>query len=232
MKTQPGNLKNNLEDSDKDSLSEFLDKAEYTNESFKSDKSENNNSKKYVLVGAILFLGLFVFRGFNYTSFSPVSLFSSAVTTNQPSEDLLNRMGALMEEMGYTGLTHDDLRELRRDNLTATYVSNVRELGFTDLSLQEAVRMAKADASSAFIAMMIELGYDLDVDDIVRLRNAGVTAYYTSKIHDLGYRDVNIDQLIRLQRIGVSTSLIEQLQSERGEDLPLEEIIRYRISNQ
>ncbi len=230
MKTQPGNLKNNLEDSDKDSLSEFLDKAEYTNESNKSEN--NNNFKKYILVGAILFFGLFVFRGFNNTSFSPFSLFSSAITTNQPSEDLLNRLGALMEEMGYIGLTHDDLRELRRNNLTATYVSNVRALGFTDLSLQDAVRMAKADASSAFIAMMIELGYDLDVDDIVRLRNAGVTAYYTSKIHDLGYRDVNIDQLIRLQRIGVSTSLIEQLQGERGEDLPLEEIIRYRISNQ
>lgn len=230
MNTQPGNLKNNLKDSDEDSLSEFLDNAKNKSESH--TPGNNNNFKKYVLIGAILFLGLFVFRGFNNTSFSPYSFVSSTLTSNQPSEDLLNRMGTLMEDMGYTGLTHDDLRELRRDNLTATYVSNVRALGFTDLSLQDAVRMAKADASSAFIAMMIELGYDLDVDDIVRLRNAGVTAYYTSQIHDLGYRDVNIDQLIRLQRIGVSTSLIEQLQGERGEDLPLEEIIRYRISNQ
>lgn len=82
------------------------------------------------------------------------------------------------------------------------------------------------------MAMMIELGYNLSIDDFVRLRNAGVTAHYASNVHDLGYTDVTVDQLVRMQRIGVSTSLIERLQQEPEKDVSLEEVIRYRISNQ
>lgn len=137
-----------------------------------------------------------------------------------------------MVEMGYAGLNHDDLRSLREDGVTATFISNVRSLGFTELTLDEARRLARADASSMFMAMMIELGYDLTIDEFIQLRDAGVTAFYTSNIHDLGYRDVTPEQLIRMQRIGLTTSLIERLQEERGEDIPLEDVIRYRISNQ
>jgi hypothetical protein len=78
----------------------------------------------------------------------------------------------------------------------------------------------------------MELGYEPTVEDLVNLRLAGVTAFYTSNVHDLGYRDVTMEQLIRMQQIGLTTSLIESQQAENGEDIPLEDIIRYRISNQ
>lgn len=184
----------------------------------------------------VVFIVYMIFGGFstvkNAITF-PGNIFANSMSVfNEPSEDLLNRMNNRMVEMGYAGLDHEDLKELRNEGVTATYISNVRGLGFTDLTLDEAVQLANADASSAFMAMMIELGYDLSVDDFVRLRRAGVTANYTSRVHDLGYRDVTVDQLVRMQRIGLSTSLIERLQQERGEDVELEEIIRYRISNQ
>ncbi|MFO7799185.1 hypothetical protein [Rhodohalobacter sp.] len=141
-------------------------------------------------------------------------------------------MNDRMVEMGYIGLNNEELRDLRSKDVTATYISNIRALDFTELTLDEAVSLTQADASSAFIAMMLELGYEPTIEDIVNLRRAGVTAFYTSNIHDLGYRDVTMEQLIRMQRIGVTTSLIESLQEENGEDIPLEDIIRYRISNQ
>jgi hypothetical protein len=141
-------------------------------------------------------------------------------------------MNARMIEMGYTDLTDDELRSLREKGVTATYISNIRSLGYENLTLEDASRLARADASSTFIAMMIELGYDLTVDDLVQLRDAGVTALFTSMVHDLGYQDVTQEQLIRMQRMVVDPRLIEELQAERGEDITLEEIIRYRISNQ
>ncbi|MCC5907895.1 MAG: hypothetical protein JJU13_16905 [Balneolaceae bacterium] len=141
-------------------------------------------------------------------------------------------MNTVMVEMGYSGLSHDDLRELRNEGITATYISNVRSLGFTDLTLDQAVRLANANVSSTFMAMMMELGYELDIEDFIELRRAGLTAHFTSNIHDLGYTDVTIEQLVRMVRIGVTPGLVERLQEERGLEISLEEVIRYRISNQ
>lgn len=194
---------------------------------------------KRIIVAAIIFIAGFYFLNelpINNSIFpgsSPVEFVESVIgSTSEPSQDLLNRMNALMIEMGYTDLTDDNLRSLREDGVTATYISNMRSLGYEDLSLDDSRRLARADVSSAFTAMMIELGYELSIDDLVELRSAGVTAFFTSNVHDLGYRDVTKEQLIRMQTIGLTTSLIEQLQAERGEDIPLEEVIRYRISNQ
>ena len=228
MRTENENLKNNLRSTEKDSLEEYLAKSERNRQPPDQDKT----TSKFLLAAIIILLGIYFVKDISSTSVNVFPAVVSSVFSNEPSEDLLNRMNTVMVEMGYTGLSHDDLRELRREGVTATYISNVRALGFSDLSLEEAVRLANARVTSAFMAMMLELGYDLDIDDFIQLRRANVTAHYTSNIHDLGYTDVTTEQLIRMRRIGVTPSLIERLQRERGEDVPLEEVIRYRISNQ
>jgi len=187
-------------------------------------------SRNFIGIMIIAVMLYFIVNDTNLNSWNPFA--QTSFISSGPSEDLLNRMGARMVEMGYTGLDHDDLRALRRDGVTATYISNLRAIGFSDLTLDEAVSLAKADANTTFISMMIELGYDLTVEEIVMLKDANVKAHYTSNVHDLGYRDVTLDQLVRMNRIGVSIALIKELQAERGEDVPLEDIIRYRISNQ
>ncbi len=229
MTNQSDRLKNQLKNADDEfTASDFERDAEL----IEKQRFERRRPLRNFVVIVLIIISGSIFLN-SSSSLNPLTWFSSGqVFSSGPTEDLLNRMNSRMVEMGYTGLTHDDLRALRADGLTATYVSNVRALGFTDLTLEEARSLAKADASTAFIAMMIELGYPLTVDQILMLKDAGVTAYYTSNIHDLGYRDITIEQLIRMRRIGVTTGLVERLQSERGQDLPLEEIIRYRISNQ
>lgn len=222
----------NKNNSGNDRLDDYLNKAE-ERAAQKRQGEEPKSKNNFVVVLVIVIVGIFLVRNAGNVNLNPIDLITqTAMIAQQPSEDLLNRMNSRMVEMGYAGLNHDDLTELRNEGVTATYISNVRGLGFTDLTVNEAVQLANADASSAFMAMMIELGYDLSVEDFVRLRQAGVTANYTSRVHDLGYRDVTVDQLVRMQRIGLSTSLIERLHQERGEDVELEEIIRYRISNQ
>jgi hypothetical protein len=82
--------------------------------------------------------------------------------------------------------------------------------------------------------MMQSLGYeDLEVDDLVRLRDNGVTAYYTSNLHDLGYTDLTIDELVRLQNVGVSINTVRRLvRANNGVNPSVEELLRYQISNQ
>jgi hypothetical protein len=223
----------------KDALDEYLSRAEKETE-MPGNREETapagpgtNRRRRFFTAAVFILLGFFLMRGVSNISFNPFSSIFQVVTSASPvSEDLLNRMNDRMIEMGYTGLSHEDLRDLRSKGVTATYISNVRALGFEELTLDQAVSLSQAGVTTTFLAMMLELGYDLSADEFVTLRRAGVTAHYTSNVHDLGYRDVTPEQLIRMRQIGVRTSLIEQLQQEHGEDLSMEEIIRYRISNQ
>jgi hypothetical protein len=229
-------FKNHLRQDSGDKLDDYLSKSlnKKVAERARPSQGKTSTGRKVILVAAIVFAALFLQRFMGNFSFNPApitTVFSNVINTG-PSEDLLNRMNAAMTDMGYAGLTHDDLRELRSEGVTATYISNIRSLGFTDLTLEQAVRLANANVSSAFIAMMIELGYELTIDEYIELRRAEITAHFTSNIHDLGYTDVTTEQLVRMRRIGVTPALIERLQEERGSDIDLEEIIRYRISNQ
>lgn len=231
MKQKNRNQSTGLRDQEgKDSLADFLAKSE--NSSVSRESSSGNFTRYFLLFVIVVVFGLYVVQDISRISLNPITSIVNTINFDGYSESLLNSMNELMVEMGYTGLTHEDLTELRDEGVTATYISNIRSLGFTDLTLDDAVRLANAGVSSTFMAMMIELGYDLSLDEFIELERADVTAYYTSNIHDLGYTDVTTDQLIRMQRIGVTPELIASLQEERGDDIPLEEIIRYRISNQ
>lgn len=182
------------------------------------------------------FLAVFIsYAGIKYVgspevSLNPIDDFTTWV--NQPDQELLEGMGSWMEEMGYTGLTTEELIELRDQGVTATFTSRIRDLGYTDITLDEVVRLAQNDVSSRFAAMMKELGYDLTVEELVQLRQHNVTAYFTSNMHDLGYTDITQEELIRLKDTGVTASEVERLIEERGEQPNIEEIIRYHISNQ
>lgn len=230
---QSDRYRNKESDSQRDPLDSYIEKMVDKTREEQTKSSSSGNVGRIIVAIVIFFIGFSFVTGTGFFSTSgPSEIIQSVTDIGGPSQDLLNRMNDRMVEMGYTGLSDDDLRSLREDGVTATYISNIRSLGYTDLTLDDARSLARADASSTFIAMMIELGYELSVEELVQLRDADVTAFYTSNVHDLGYRDVTPEQLIRMQNIGVSTSLIEQLQSERGEDVPLEDIIRHRISNQ
>ncbi|MDZ7771895.1 MAG: hypothetical protein U5K31_04035 [Balneolaceae bacterium] len=194
-----------------------------------------SNWIKYVLL--IGFLTTFlIYAGNRYTDmeiqpdlFPTFELFS-----NSPSPQLLQAMGASMEEMGYTGLTEEDLLVLREQGVTATYTRAIRALGYDQLTLDQVTRLAQEGVSSTFAAMMQELGYELSVDELIQLERAGVTAFFTSNMHDLGYPDITMDELIRLRNVGATSDDVESLieQNPDGELPTIEEIIRYRISNQ
>lgn len=200
---------------------------------FQSGISSPKWLKNILLVG---FLGTFlVYAGVTYIDTSPSIENPFTVVenwANQPDEDLLNNMGSWMEEMGYTGLSQQDLIELRQQGVTATFTSRMRDLGYTDLTLDQVVRLAQNDVSSTFAAMMKELGYNLSVDELVELRQHDVTAYFTSNMHDLGYTDITKEELIRLKDTGVEPSEAQQLIEQNGERPTIEELIRYHISNQ
>ena len=196
-------------------------------------KNKVVKTTRYLLFVAFLitFLSYAVVQyGIDEQVTSPVPDFFSWV--DQPSESLLEDMGTWMEDMGYTGLSREDLIDLREQGVTATFTSRMRDLGYTDLTLDDLVRLRQNEVTATFSAMMKELGYELTPEELIQLRQHNVTAYYTSNMHDLGYTDLTKEELIRLKDTGVQLSEVQRLVEQNEERPSVEELIRYHISNQ
>ena len=144
----------------------FLEQSEVTSQKpQRKDYSNYSGSSvsrfsRYLLFGAFLiaFLLFAVARYGTSESQSAVPIQDFFSWVDQPDEQLLEDMGTWMEDMGYTGLTRDELIELREEGVTATFTSRMRDLGYTDLTLDELVRLRQNDVSATFSAMMKELG--------------------------------------------------------------------------
>lgn len=229
MSTKFKNLRNDLEDLEDGSGLEFGSDASVP------EHSSGSKIANYILLFAFVATLLFYAGSkINMPTFDVNPIESFVQELNQPNEDLLNRMGAWMAEMGYGTLTQEQLIELRAEGVTATYTSQIREVGYTDVTLEELVALQNADVSGTFARMMKELGYELSIQDLIDLRNADVTAFFTSNMLDLGYtmEELTKENLIRMRSIGVTHQQAENLMNENGARLSVDELIRYRISNQ
>lgn len=153
-----------------------------------------------------------------------------AVSTD---EELIERMGVWMTEMGYGELTREELIDLREAGVTATFTSRMRELGYSDLTLDDLKRLRQAGVTETFAGMMQELGYrELTKEDLILLKQRGLTADFTGKVQNLGFPDISIEDLIRLKNYDITTGFIERAQAELGADASIDDIIRYKIRNQ
>jgi hypothetical protein len=227
MSTKFRNLKNDLKDLEDDTVSQL-------NQSSLDKSSNSGKLSNYILLFAfIATLTFYVGSRFDYSGINSIpDRIEQAI--NEPDQDLLNRMGAWMTEMGYGELTNEELTELRSEGVTATYTNSIRQVGYTDVTLDQLVDLQRADVSSTYARMMKELGYSLTVEELAETRRAGVTANFTSRMMDLGYtrEELTKENLMRMRSVDVTDRTAASLIDERGERPSIDELVRYKISNQ
>lgn len=209
---------------------------------FKGIGEPEPESKSLMILKGVLFvafLASFIMFLVNRTTMnSSVSanlkdVIKNEVLNDAPDSKILAEMGAWMERMGYTNLTNQDLLDLRKKGVTATFTARIRDLGY-EPTLDELIQLAQHDVTATFASMMHALGYkDLKIEDLIRLRVHGVTAHYTSNLHDLGYTDITPDDLIRLKDARVSINDVKKINKDRSlQKATIDELVRYGISNQ
>jgi beta-lactamase regulating signal transducer with metallopeptidase domain len=81
--------------------------------------------------------------------------------------------------------------------------------------------------SGSFIEELAALGYtNLSVDDLIALKNHGVTVQFIRELKENGYEKISIGQLTRLASMGVSGQFIRELKAAGIAQLPIESLIR------
>lgn len=77
---------------------------------------------------------------------------------------------------------------------------------------------------------MTEMGYNLSQEELVTLRDNGITATYTSRMSDLGYTSLPYETLIDLGKHDVSYTFAAMMK-ELGYELTVDELIQLRQHN-
>ena len=101
-------------------------------------------------------------------------------------------------------LRANDLLRLKNSGVPPDYCTAVRKV--RPFSIEEIVRLRNAGVDSAFPQQLRDGGYDFDAEQMVRLRNAGVSADFARAWKDAGF-NYDAESLVRMRNGGVPADL-------------------------
>jgi len=105
---------------------------------------------------------------------------------------------------------------------------NTSSVGDTVTAIQNWANQPDQELLGGMGTWMEEMGYtDLSREDLIELRQQGVTATFTSRIRDLGYSDITLDEIVRLSQNDVSSTFAAMMK-ELGYDLTIDDLVELR----
>jgi hypothetical protein len=135
-----------------------------------------------------------------------------------------------MKENGYTGITMTELKQLAEENMNQHVLSNYFELfrkdNYGQVKLEQIVVLREHGVSPSFIVKFHDMGYsDVPLEKAVELVDHGVSANFVRGFRDLGFKDLSLDQAVRLADHGVSVSFVSEFKQLGFADLTLKKAV-------
>lgn len=101
----------------------------------------------------------------------------------------------------------------------------MEEMGYGTLTREELINLRNEGVTATFTSEVREAGFpDVTLDQMVDLGNAGVSSSYIAGIKEVGYPDITIDQLIELENAGVSVTFTRMM-TELGYELSVQDLL-------
>jgi len=102
------------------------------------------------------------------------------------------------------------------------------EMGYTDLSREDLIELREQGVTATFTSRIRDLGYsDLSLDDVVRLSQNDVSSTFAAMMKELGY-ELTIDDLVDLRQHDVTAYYTSNLHDLGYTDITMEELIRLK----
>ena len=118
----------------------------------------------------------------------------------QTARDLAGELKWILEDLANSG-TSAASRTQREDGqkaLPPSFIEGLRELGYQRIPLEEVIRLRDHGVSPEFIEGLKRAGYaGLPIDQLIRLQSHGVTPEYIEKMKAQGFKSLSIDQLVK-----------------------------------
>ncbi|MDZ7690965.1 MAG: hypothetical protein U5K69_07470 [Balneolaceae bacterium] len=102
-----------------------------------------------------------------------------------------------MRDLGYTDLTLEQLVRLRQNDVSSTFTAMMKELGY-QLSVEDLIQLRQHDVTAYFTSNMHDFGYtDITMEELIRLKDTGVSTSEVESLVEESETLPTIDELIR-----------------------------------
>jgi hypothetical protein len=108
------------------------------------------------------------------------------------------------------------------------WLAEIQAAGYRNLTVDQLIRLKEHGVTGEYIRQIRATGQELSADDLVRFREHGVTPEFINEVKGTGFKDVKANDLIRLREHGADAAWIRQIQSAGYPDVSLNDIIRLR----
>jgi beta-lactamase regulating signal transducer with metallopeptidase domain len=159
--------------------------------------------------------------------------FISAAYRQEQKVETANRSGDYIDELasvGYTNLTVDELIRLKTAGVTADYVRSMRALGFTNLTPKELASLSVHGIAPSYVQAIRAAGYNnLSAKELTTFRIHGITPDYIKTLQDAGYSNLPAKQLTEFMIHGVTPAFISAIRAAGYSNLTPKELVTLRV---
>ena len=142
------------------------------------------------------------------------------------SGDFINDLAAA----GYTGLSVDELVELKTHGVTPEYIRDMNALFNRKLSVDTLVGMRIHGVTPNFMSSIKDLGYaNISAEDLVEFKIHGVTPQYISDWKNAGYDKLSADSLQAFMIHGVTPAFVQEMKALGITGLSPDDLVALRI---
>ncbi|HVG21123.1 MAG TPA: M56 family metallopeptidase [Blastocatellia bacterium] len=135
-----------------------------------------------------------------------------------------------LKDLGYTGLSADDLMGLKRQAAAPEFIREMNALMSQRLSVNQLTAFRIHGVTPKFVNELRSLGLaDLSADQLVAFRIHGVTPEYISDLNRAGYADLSADSLTAFRVYGVTPAFIQQMKDLGFDRIPGGQLTALRV---
>ncbi len=113
------------------------------------------------------------------------------------------------------------------DKPSGSFIEGMTAAGYTNLSVDQLISLRDHGVSPRFLQELKALGYGLpSIEMAIRLTDHGVRAGYIKKLAEMGYKKLSFEELIKAADHGVRPEMIQALSAAGYGNLTMDQLIR------
>jgi len=140
------------------------------------------------------------------------------------------RMVTELRSLGYTNISAEDLVRFRIHGVSPDLIRALAASGYREVPAEDLVRFRIHGVSPEFIRDLAAAGYrNVPGEDLVRFRIHGVSAEFVRELASLGYRNVAAEDLVRMRIHGVTPQFIRDVEAAGYHNVPVDKLVSMKI---
>ena len=143
---------------------------------------------------------------------------------NDPKPDYIQELA----DAGYSGLSLDELIQLRSVGVDGTYIRAIEAAGFPHPSTRDLVQLRATGVTPAVIQELRGRFGVLTLHQVTEMHAVGVTPDYADALARAGYRDLLARDVVELRAVGVNPDYIQSLARAGFSGLSANQLVQLR----